>query len=146
MEKRIYDKKTGIHYELQGDYYLPCLELPEQPKVKIGIWGCGSPVETSAAGRSTDRADRRDQRHLRYIKQHHKICYTTLLTSCKLTAYLVDIDKQAEDMFFRLVNQLAEKEGVTEQLKADNQMEWVARMNNIRCRATEIVNHDIIYN
>ena len=60
MEKRIYDKKTGIHYELQGDYYLPCLELPEQPKVEIGIWGCGSPVETSAAGRSTDRADRRD--------------------------------------------------------------------------------------
>ena len=60
MEKRIYDKQTGIHYELQGDYYLPCLELPEQPKVEIGIWGCGSPVETSAAGRSTDRADRRD--------------------------------------------------------------------------------------
>ena len=125
MKKRIYDKKTGIHYELQGDYYLPCLTLPEQPKVEIGIWG---------------------KRHLRYIKQHHKIRYTNLLTSCKLTAYLADIDEQAEEMFFRLVNQLAEKEGVTEQLKADNQMEWVARMNNIRCRATEIVNHDIIYN
>ena len=125
MEKRIYDKQTGIYYELQGDYYLPCLTLPEQQKVEIGIWG---------------------KRHLRYIKQHHKIRYTNLLTSCKLTAYLADIDEQAEEMFFRLVNQLAEKEGVTEQLKADNQMEWVARMNNIRCRATEIVNHDIIYN
>ena len=126
MEKRIYDKKTGIHYELQGDYYLPCLTLPEQPKVEIGIWGCGSPVETSAAGRSTDRADRRDQRHLRYIKQHHRIRYTNLLTSCKLTAYLADIDEQAEEMFFRLVKQLAEKEGVTEQLKAENQMLWGA--------------------
>ena len=83
---------------------------------------------------------------MRYIKQHHRIRYTNLLTSCKLTAYLADIDEQAEEMFFRLVKQLAEKEGVTEQLKADNQMEWVARMNNIRSRATEIVNHDIIYN
>ncbi len=125
MEKRIYDKKTGIHYELHGNYYLPCLELPKQPKVEIGIWG---------------------KRHLRYIKQYHKIRYTNLLTSCKLTAYLADIDEQSEDMFFRLLKQLAEKEGVTEQLKADNQLEWVARMNNIRSRATEIVNHDIIYN
>ena len=88
--------------------------------------GCGCPVDTSAAGRSTDRADRRDQRHLRYIKQHHKIRYTNLLTSCKLNAYLADIDEQAEKMFFRLVNQLAEKEGVTEQLKAENQMLWGA--------------------
>ena len=111
--------------ELQGDYYLPCLELPEQPKVEIGIWG---------------------KRHLRYIKQHHKIRYTNLLTSCKLTAYLADIDEQAEDMFFRLVKQLAEKEGVTEQLKAENQMLWVARMNNIRNRVTEIVNAELIYN
>ena len=107
--------------------------------------GCGCPVDTSAAGRSTDRADRRDQRHLRYIKQHHKIHYTNLLTSCKLTAYLADIDEQAEDMFFRLVKQLAEKEGITEQLKAENQMLWVARMNNIRNRATEIVNAELIY-
>ena len=107
--------------------------------------GCGCPVDTSAAGRSTDRADRRDQRHLRYIKQHHKIRYTNLLTSCKLTAYLADIDDQAEEMFFRLVKQLAEKEGVTEQLKADNQMLWVKRMNNIRNRATEIVNTELIY-
>ena len=134
-----------ITYTKQGDYLLPNLKLPEQPKVEIGIWGCGSPVETSAAGRSTDRADRRDQRHLRYIKQHHKIRYTNLLTSCKLTAYLADIDEQAEDMFFRLVKQLAEKEGVTEQLKANNQMLWVKRMNNIRNRATEIVNTELIY-
>ena len=124
MEKRIFDKKTGIHYKLQGDYYLPCLKLPEQPKVEIGIWG---------------------KRHLRYIKQHHKIRYTNLLTSCKLTAYLADIDEQAEDMLFRLVKQLAEKEGVTEQLKADDQMLWVRKMNNIRNRATEIVSTELIY-
>ena len=107
--------------------------------------GCGCPVDTSAAGRSTDRADRRDQRHLRYIKQHHKIRYTNLLTSCKLTAYLADIDDQAEEMFFRLVKQLAEKEGVTEQLKADNQMLWVRKMNNIRNCEEEIVNAELIY-
>ena len=83
---------------------------------------------------------------MRYIKQHHKIRYTNLLTSCKLTAYLADIDQQAEELFFRLVNQLAEKEGVTEQLKADNQMLWVKRMNNIRNRAEEIVNVELIYN
>ena len=124
MEKRIYDKKTGIHYELPGDYYLPCLKLPEQPKVEIGIWG---------------------KRHLRYIKQHHKIRYTNLLTSCKLTAYLADIDEQAEAMFFRLVKQLAEKEGVTEQLKAENQMLRVKQMNNLRNRATEIVNAELVY-
>ena len=94
-----------ISYTQQGDYLLPDLRLPEQPKVEIGIWG---------------------KRHLRYIKQHHKIRYTNLLTSCKLTAYLADIDQQAEDMFFRLVKQLAEKEGVTEQLKAENQMLWGA--------------------
>ena len=125
MEKRNYDKKTGIHYELQGDYYLPCLELPEQRKVEIGIWG---------------------QRHLQYIKAHRRGFYTTLLTKCELNRHLADVNKQAEDMFFRLVKQMAEREVVTEKLKADNQMEWIARMNNIRNRATEIVNHDIIYN
>lgn len=86
-----------------------------------------------------------EQRHLRYIKQYHKVRYVNLLTSGKLNGYLADIDKQAEDMFFRLVKQIAEREGVTEQLKADNQMEWVARMNIISSRATETVN-DIIYN
>ena len=113
-----------ITYTKQGDYLLPNLKLPEQPKVEIGIWG---------------------KRHLRYIKQHHKIRYTNLLTSCKLTAYLADIDDQAEEMFFRLVKQLAEKEGVTEQLKAENQMMWVKRMNYIRNHAEEIVNAELIY-
>ena len=124
MEKRIYNEQTGISYTLQGDYYLPDLTLPDQEDEPIGLWG---------------------QRHSRYIKQHRKILYTNLLTSGKLNGYLVDLDKQAEDMFFRLVKQMAEREGVTEQLKANNQMEWVARMNNIRSRATEIVNKDIIY-
>lgn len=125
MGKRIYNEQTGISYTLQGDYYLPDLALPEQEDKPIGLWG---------------------QRHLRYIKQYHKVRYTSLLTGGKLNGYLADIDKHAEDMFFRLVKQMAEREGVTEQLKADNQIEWVARMNNIRSRATEIVNHDLIYN
>ena len=125
MEKVIYDEKNGLWYELQGDYYIPCLKLPEEEQQPIGVWG---------------------QRHLRYIKQHRKVLYFNLLTSGKLNRYLADINKQAEDMLSRLVKQMAECEGVTEQLKADNQMEWVDRMNNIRSRATEIVNHDIIYN
>ena len=125
MEKRIYNEQTGISYTLQGDYYLPDLALPEQEDKPIGLWG---------------------QRHLRYIKQYHKVRYTSLLIGGKLNGYLADIDKHAEDMFFRLVKQMAEREGVTEQLKVDNQIEWVARMNNIRSRATEIVNHDLIYN
>ena len=112
-----------ITYTQQGDYLLPDLKLPEQPKVKIGIWG---------------------KRHLKYIKHHRPILYTNRLKSCKLTAYLADIDEQAEDMFFRLVKQLAEKEGITDQLKADNQMLWVKRMNNIRNRAEEIVNNELI--
>ena len=116
---------TKITYTQQGDYLLPDLKLPEQPKVEIGIWG---------------------KRHLRYLKSHHPIIYTNLLTNCKLTAYLADIDKQAEDMFFRLVNQLAKQEGVTEKLKAENQMLWVRKMNNIRNRATEIVNTELIFN
>ena len=121
MEELIMTNK--ITYTQQGDYLLPDLKLPEQPKVKIGIW---------------------DKRHLKYIKHHRPILYTNLLTSCKLTAYLADIDEQAEDMFFRLVKQLAEKEGITDQLKADNQMLWVKRMNNIRNRAEEIVNNELI--
>ena len=115
---------TNITYTKQGDYFIPDLKLPEQPKVEIGIWG---------------------KRHLKYIKNYRPILYTNLLTSCKLTAYLADVDEQAEDMFFRLVKQLAEKEGITEQLKANNQMLWVARMNNIRNRATEIVNVELLY-
>ena len=124
MEKAIYDEKNGLWYELQGDYYIPCLKLPEEEQRSIGIWG---------------------QRHLRYIKQNRKVLYLNLLTSGKLNGYLADIDKQAENMFSRLVKQMAEREGVTEKLKVDSQMEWVARMNNIRSRATEIVNTDLIY-
>jgi hypothetical protein len=115
---------TKITYTQQGDYLLPDLKSPEQPKVEIGIWG---------------------RRHLKYIEHYRPILYTNLLTSCKLTAYLADIDKQAEDMFFRLVNQLAKQEGITEQPKADNQILWVRKMNSIRNRAEEIVNHEIIY-
>ena len=124
MEKVIYDEKNGLWYELQGDYYIPCLKLPEEEQQLIGVWG---------------------QHHLRYIKQNRKVLYLNLLTSGKLNGYLADLDKQAEDMFSRIVKQMAEREGVTEQIKADNQMEWVARMNNIRSRATEIVNNDMIY-
>ena len=125
MEKRIYNKKNGIHYTLQGDYYLPNLKLPDEENKPIGLWG---------------------QRHARHLKQNHKVLYMNFLTSGKLNSYLADIDEQAEDTFFRLVKQMAESEGVSEKLKANNQMDCVARMNNIRNRATEIVNHDIIYN
>ena len=124
MEKCIYDEKNGLWYEKQGDYYIPCLSLPEQENKSIGIWG---------------------QRHLRYIKQHKRVFYANLLISCKLNSYLADIDEQAEDMFLRLVEQMAEREGVSEQLKAENQMEWVGRMNNIRNRVMEIVNAELIY-
>ena len=124
MEKHIYNEQTGISYTLQGDYYLPNFVLPDEEEQPIGLWG---------------------QRHLRYIKQHRKVLYLNLLTSGMLNGYLADINKQAEDMLSRLVEQMAEREGVTEELKANSQMEWVARMNNIRSRATETVNHDIIY-
>ena len=124
MEKVIYDEKNGLWYELQGDYYIPCLKLPEEEQQPIGVWG---------------------QRHLRYIKQNSKVLYLNLLTSGKLNGYLADIDKQAEDMLSRLVNQMAECEGVTEQLKADNQMQWVGLMNNIRSRAIEVVNIELIF-
>ena len=113
-----------ITYTQQGDYLLPDLVLPEQPNVKIGIWG---------------------RRHERYIKQHHKLLYFNLLTSCKLTAYLADIDEEATEMYDRLVEQISKQEGVTEQLKSDNQILWIKRMNIIRNRATEIVNKDLIY-
>ena len=124
MEKVIFDEKNGLWYELQGDYYIPCLKLPEEEQQPIGVWG---------------------QRHLRYIKQNRKVLYLNLLTSGKLNGYLADLDKQAEEMFSQLVRQMTDREGVTEQLKADNQMEWVGRMNNIRSRATEMIYHDIIY-
>lgn len=122
MKNTIFEQMGGTYTKV-GDYYLPNLIVADD-EIEIGVWG---------------------QRHLRYIKQHHKVRYTNLLTSGKLNGYLADIDKQAEDMLFRLVKQIAEREGITEQLKAADQMEWVARMNNVRSRATEIVNHDIIY-
>ena len=122
--KSLFEQMGGTYREENG-YFIPNLTLLDEEQVEIGVWG---------------------QRHLRYIKQYHKVRYTNLLTSGKLNGYLADIDKQAEDMFFRLVKQMAEREGVTEQLKAENQMEGVARMNNVRNRATEIVNHDIIFN
>ena len=124
MEKYIYDEKNGLWYELQGDYYLPCLKLPEEDQQPIGIWG---------------------QRHLRYLKEHRRVRYANLLTSGKLNGYLVDIDRQAEELFLRLVKQMAEREGVTEQLKAANSMEWVRKMNSIRNRAVEITNSELIY-
>ena len=124
MEKFIYDEKNGLWYEFQGEYYLPCLKLPEGEQQLVGLWG---------------------QRHLRYIKQNRKVFYLNLLTSGKLNGYLSDIDKQAEDMFSRLVKQMAEHEGVTEKLKAENQMEWVGRMNNIRSRAKEVINNELIF-
>lgn len=122
--KRIYDEQNGLWYELQGDYYLPCLSLPEEEQKPVGIWG---------------------QRHLRYIKEHKRAFYTSLLTSCKLNSYLADVDEQAEKIFSRLVKQLAEQENVTEKLKVENQMLWVQKMNNIHNRATEVVISDLIY-
>lgn len=144
MEKSLFEQMGGTYTQV-GDYLIPNLTLPEKEQNPVGIWGCGSPVEISDEVRSTDRAGRRDQRHLRYIKQHKRVFYANLLTSCKLNSYLAGVDKQAEDMFSRLVKDLAEKENVTETLKAENQMLWVQRMNSIRNRAREIVNTEIIY-
>ena len=123
MAKTIFEEMGGT-YVRQGDYLLPCLTVPDEKEQSIGVWG---------------------HRHLRYLKQHRKVLYTNLLTSCKLNSYLANIDAQAEDMFLRLVEQIANREGVTEQLKAENQIEWIGRMNNIRSRAMEIVNAELIY-
>ena len=124
MDKYIYDEKNGLWYELQGDYYLPCLKLPKEESRHIGVWG---------------------QRHLRYLKQHRKVLYSELLISGKLNDYLADLNEQAEAMFSQLVKLLAEKEGVTEVLKAENQMLWVQKMNNIHNAAMEVVSNDLIY-
>ena len=125
MEKFIYDKNNGLWYELQGDYYIPCLKLRDEEQKEIGVWG---------------------MRHLEYIKQHRKAIYNRLQTECKLNSYLYDVNSQAEKMFEILINKFKQAESITEQLKAENQMEWVGRMNNIRNRATEIVNAELIYN
>ena len=123
MEKRIYNEKNGIRYNLQGNYYLPDLKLPDEENKPIGLWG---------------------QRHARHLKQNHKVLYMNLLTSGKLNSYLADINEQAEDMFSRLVKQMAAHEGITEQLKAENQLLWIQKMNNIRNRANEIVSYELI--
>ena len=123
MTKTIFEEMGGS-YEMQGDYYLPCLSLPEEEQKPVGVWG---------------------QRHLRHIKEHKRTLYANLLTSCKLNSYLAGVNEQAEEMFSRLVKQLAEKENVTEKLKAENQMLWVQKMNNIRSRAIEVVNTELIF-
>ena len=124
MEKYIFDKSNGLWYELQGDYYIPCLTVPVEEDKPIGIWG---------------------QRHLRYIKQERKALYIELLTSGKLNAYLANINEQATDQMLLLTKQMAECEGVTEQFKEQDQMLWGQRMNNIRHRTMEFVNHELIY-
>ena len=122
MEKYTFDEQNGLWYEQCGEYQLPCLTVPNSKM--IGRWG---------------------QHHRRYLRQHKYGTYTALLLTGRLDDYLADIDRQAEEMFLRLVMQMAEAEGVTEQLKAGNQMEWISRMNNIRNRAMEIVNSELIY-
>ena len=124
MEKQIYDEKNGLWYELQGDYYLPCLTVSPEEQRPIGVWG---------------------QRHLRYLRLHRKALYTQLQITGKLNGYLADLNEQAENMFLELVKQLATLEGSTERIKAQDQMLWVQRMNNIRDRAVEVVNNDLIY-
>ena len=122
MTKTIFEEMGGTYIRV-GDYFLPDLKLPETETQSIGIWG---------------------QRHKRYLKEHKRLFYSNLLTSGKLNSYLADIDRQAEEMFSRLVKQMAECEGVTEQLKAENQLEWVGKMNNIRSRAVEIIDVELI--
>ena len=123
MTKTIFEEMGGTYIRV-GDYFLPDLKLPETETQSIGIWG---------------------QRHKRYLKEHKRLFYSNLLTSGKLNSYLADINQQAEEMFSRLVKELAEKEDVIEQLKATDQMEWVRKMNNIRSRTIEVVNTELIY-
>lgn len=122
MKKSIFEQMGGT-YEMQGDYRLPCLALPAE-ETPVGVWG---------------------QRHLRYIRQHRKALYTALWLGGELDAYLADIDRQAQEMFFQLVKEYADRQGITEQLKTENQMEWVGRMNNCKAQAEEVVMTDLIY-
>lgn len=124
MDKYIYNEQNGLWYELQGDYYIPCLVLDEEDTQPIGMWG---------------------RKYLRYIKEHRPVIYTALLLSGKMNSYLAQIDNRAMEMFDRLMKQLAEKEGITEQLKAQDQMARVGAVNSIRNRAEEIINAEIIY-
>ncbi len=124
MENRIYDENNGLWYAKQGDYYLPELALPLEEEKLIGIW---------------------EQRYLWYLKENKQLIYLNLLTSGRLNEYLISVDEQAEDMFFRLVKQYADRQGVTEQLKVENQLLWVQKMNNIRACVREVVEREIIY-
>lgn len=125
MDKYIYDESNSLWYELQGDYYIPCLTLPAEKENKpIGLWG---------------------QRHLQYLKEYRRITYLNLLTSGRLNTYLAKIDRQAEELFSRLVEQMKQAQGITERLKEENALEWVQRMNNIRACVREVVEKEIIY-
>ena len=124
MEKYIYDKSNGLWYELCGDYYIPCLVLPDNKERPIGIWG---------------------RKHLEYIKEHRPVLYADLVLSCKLHGYIADINAQAQAKLALLMKQMAEKEGINEQLKAQDQMAWVRAMNSIRNRAEEIIHQELIY-
>ena len=123
MAKSIFEQLGGT-YEQQGDYLLPCLTVPAENEQPIGVWG---------------------QRHLRYLKEYRRAAYITLLTSGRLNNYLADIDRQAQELFFRLVEQMKQVQGITEPLKVENQLEWVQRLNNIKACVREIVNEEIIY-
>ena len=124
MERFVTDERTGLKYELVGDYYLIAGDDEPEEEWSIGVWG---------------------QRHLRYLKKHRRVRYANLLTSGELNAYLADIDRQAEELFLRLVKQMADAEGITETLKASGQMEWVGRINSCRDRASETVYYQVIY-
>ena len=123
MAKTIFEEMGGTYTQI-GDYLLPDLELPEKEQQPIGVWG---------------------QRHLRYIREHRKVFYIKLLTSGKLQSHLADVEEQAQELFDHLMKQRAEREGITEKLKADNQMEWVGRMSNLRSAVTETVNAEVIF-
>ncbi len=122
MEKYIYNQNNGLWYELQGDYYIPCLKAPEAPN--IGIWG---------------------QRRCKYLKEHHRILYNSMLYSGTLNTHLEEVDQSATEMFDRLIKQMAQKQGITEALKAQDQMAWVGTMNNIHSAAEEIIKAELIY-
>lgn len=124
MKNTTYNEHPHIRYTLQGGYYLPDLALPVEEQKPVGIWG---------------------QRHMRYLKRHRKLLYYNLLTGGKLNGYLYDLDQQAEEMFFRLVKQMSEREGLTERLKAEKPIEWVKRMNSVRSAAAETVNAELIF-
>ena len=123
MGKSIFEEMGG-RYEKLGGYLIPCLTLPTEKEPVIGVWG---------------------QRHLRYLKEYRRVTYTNLLTSGRLNAYLADIDRQAQERFETLIEQMKQAQGITEQLKAENALVWVGRMNNIRACAREIVEREIIY-